>query len=523
MTDSSFRSVDAVAIEQAIMENEPATAPPSKNLSPGDWAKANLFNSRLNTAITVIMTPIFLFIAYRFLRFVFVTGRWEPVDSNLELFMVGTYPRDELWRTSTQLVLVAGALGLALGLLRSAALSRAEETGEPFTPTGWRTLLSSYWSIILFVVVLLFFTGTIGPWLLTAGVVVAGVAGWLLGGRVPAAFRPVGWTVTGLLAVVGFQIMSGTGGWAWFFITLALAPAMSWLAGRLPDSAGLPLGIVAAVIGVGTLVLIPGWFAVVAVLVGLYGLYLGFRGDRVDASRVGLVTVAGVVAYLVTQAIGLEGIDWREWGGLHINLVVAAAAIVLAFPLGVMLAMGRRSTLPAVRFISVAYIEFFRGAPLITFLLAAQFFLGFFLNTDNPMSLITRAIAAITLFSGAYIAEIIRGGLQAVDKGQTEAGQALGLGAPKIMRLIVLPQALRAVIPAMVGQFISLFKDTTLLLIITIPEFLRVRTLVHGQEEFRGFGIAETLVFVGFGFWAVAYSMSRESQRLERRLAVGQR
>jgi general L-amino acid transport system permease protein len=522
MTDSSFRSVEAVAIEQAILENEPVR-PPTENLSPLDWAKQNLFNSRLNTIITVVTTPIAIFALYRFFRFVLVTGRWEPVNVNLELFMVGTYPRDELWRTSTQIVLAAGALGLALGLLRSAALSKAEETGEPFQPAGWRTLLSSYWSIILFVLVLLSFTGTLGPWLLAGGAVVALEAGWLLGGRVPAAFRPVGWTVTGLLGVVAFQVMSGTGGLAWFFLTLALVPAVSWLAARLPTSAGLPLGIVAAVIGAATMVLNPSLPAVAAVLFGLYGLYLAFQGDRVDAARIGLVAIAGAASFVVARAIGLEGIDWREWGGLHINLIVAGAAIVLAFPLGIMLAMGRRSSLPAVRYMSVTYIEFFRGAPLITFLLAAQFFLGFFLDTDTPPSLITRAIAAITLFSGAYIAEIIRGGLQAVPTGQTEAGQALGLSAPKVMRLIVLPQALRAVIPAMVGQFIALFKDTTLLLIIGVPEFLRVRTLVHSQEDFRAFGIAETLVFVAFGFWAVAYSMSRESQRLERRLAVGQR
>ena len=170
---------------------------------------------------------------------------------------------------------------------------------------------------------------------------------------------------------------------------------------------------------------------------------------------------------------------------------------------------------------SVAYIEFFRGAPLITFLLSAQFFLGFFLDTDTPLSLITRATAAITLFTAAYIAEIVRGGLQAVPLGQIEAGQAQGLSQPKIMRLIVLPQALRAVIPAMVGQFISLFKDTSLLVILGISEFLGVRELVHSQAAFRGEGIGETLVFVAFGFWAFAFTMSRESQRLERRLDVG--
>ncbi|NKB41380.1 MAG: ABC transporter permease subunit [Ilumatobacter sp.] len=169
------------------------------------------------------------------------------------------------------------------------------------------------------------------------------------------------------------------------------------------------------------------------------------------------------------------------------------------------------------------YIELIRGVPLISLLLMGQFFIGFFVNSDTPLSNVTRATTAITMFSAAYIAEIVRGGLQAVDKGQTEAGQALGLTAAKITRLLVLPQALRAVIPAMVGQFISLFKDTSLLSIIAILEFLGVREIIHAQEAFRGFGIAETLVYVAFGFWAFSFTMSRESQRLERRLEVGDR
>jgi general L-amino acid transport system permease protein len=153
----------------------------------------------------------------------------------------------------------------------------------------------------------------------------------------------------------------------------------------------------------------------------------------------------------------------------------------------------------------------------------ARFFLGFFLDTDDPLSLPTRAIAAITLFSAAYIAEIVRGGLQSVPEGQTEAGQSLGLRPAGITRLLVLPQALRNVIPAMVGQFISLFKDTSLLFIIGVLEFLGVRDVVHAQQEFLSVGIAETLVFVAFGFWAVSFTMSRESQRLERNLGVGVR
>jgi general L-amino acid transport system permease protein len=150
-----------------------------------------------------------------------------------------------------------------------------------------------------------------------------------------------------------------------------------------------------------------------------------------------------------------------------------------------------------------------------------QYVALFFLPAGSSLSSISRAIAVFTLFTAAYVAEIVRGGLQSLPPGQTEAGQALGLTPPSVIRLIVLPQALRAVIPAMVGQFISLFKDTSLLSILAIFEFFNVRSLVHGQPDFRVVAHAETLVFVAVGYWAVAFAMSRESQRLEGRLRVG--
>jgi general L-amino acid transport system permease protein len=169
---------------------------------------------------------------------------------------------------------------------------------------------------------------------------------------------------------------------------------------------------------------------------------------------------------------------------------------------------------------ATAYIELIRGVPLISLLFMGQFILGLMLPAGTNLSDITRAIAAMTLFTAAYVAEIVRGGLQSLPVGQTEAGQALGMGQTTIMNRIVLPQALRAVIPAMVGQFISLFKDSSLLFIIGILEFLGVRKIIHSQEAFRAVGIAETLVFVAIGYWAFAVAMSRESQRLERRLRV---
>jgi general L-amino acid transport system permease protein len=505
------------------MATRPAPIPAR---SPFEWVKKNLFNSAMNTVITVVLAPIVLYLLFRFARFVLVTGQWDAVRSNLELFMVSQYPRDERWRLVGQLVLVAGAIGMAIGINGRRARIVAEQTGQPVPFRSWRTYLGSYWSIILFVgVMLAAFCRTAGPFLLVGACLAAGVVGYFLTRGVPAALIPYGWTVTALVGVASFQILSGTGGWSWFFTTLALIPALSALARALPPTWRLVAAGAGIAVGVATQILRWGPIGWAAALVALYIVWSAVSGDRIDAARTGLFVVGGGAAYLASDAIGHDGVDWTDWGGLHLTVVVAAAAIVLALPLGILLALGRRSKLPAIKVMSVLYIEFFRGVPLISLLLASAFFFTFFLDpgSDTELSTMTRATVAITLFSAAYVAEVVRGGLAAVSKGQVEAGQALGLSPAKLNRLIVLPQALRAVIPAMVGQFISLLKDTSLLGIIAINEFLGVRGLVHGQNEFRGVAIAEVLVFVAFGYWALTYTMSRESQRLERRLGIGHR
>ncbi len=510
--------------ELSALADMASPRPPAVKLTPLEWIKRNLFNSGVNTAITLILGPITLYLLYRLVRYIFVTGEWAPVRANLELFMIGTFPREERWRVVAQLLTMSFAVGAATGLIRASSREQVEESGVEVPPSTWRTYANSYWSIAFFVFVsLAAFVRTLGPILIALGIIALFIVAMLITSRLDANVRPYGWAITGVIGAASFKILSGTGGYAWFFTTIALWPAVSALATKIPTSALIGVAGLGTALSLINMIMRPGVFSLIFLAIGIYGAFLAWQGDRVDGSRYGLVVILGFVNYYLMNAIGLSGIDWSKWSGLHINLVVAAAAIVLAFPLGLLLALGRRSTLPALRFMSVAYIELFRGAPLITFLLAGQFFLGFFLNTSEIPSDITRAIAAITLFSAAYIAEIVRGGLQAVPKGQTEAGQALGMSAPAITRLLVLPQALRAVIPAMVGQFISLFKDTSLLYIIAITEFLGVRGLIHGQAEFRSLGLAETLAYIAFGFWAFAFAMSRESQRLERRLAVGQR
>jgi general L-amino acid transport system permease protein len=262
---------------------------------------------------------------------------------------------------------------------------------------------------------------------------------------------------------------------------------------------------------------------------GVAAIAIGFRfaGRRVPPERVkwvALTVILGLVAaFVILTRFG--GVPASEWGGFQLTIYLALGGIILSFPLGVLLALGRRSTLPVVRIVCTAYIELIRGVPLIAILFMGFFLLGFFLEPgwDRP-SEVTRALAALVLFTAAYVAEIVRGGLQGVPKGQIEAAMAVGLSPLKTIRLIVLPQALRAVIPGLVGQFISLFKDTSLVFIIGLTELLGVAELMTKQPDFLAQGlIFEALVFAAFVYWAGSYWMSRESQRLERRLGVGER
>ncbi len=218
------------------------------------------------------------------------------------------------------------------------------------------------------------------------------------------------------------------------------------------------------------------------------------------------------------------GIDWSDWGGFLLVVFAGGTGIALSFPLGLLLALGRRSKLPAIRALSVGYIEFFRGVPLVVLLLIGSLVLGLVLPRSVIPSELIRAIIIFILFTAAYIAEIVRGGLQSLPAGQEEASKALGMPAWRTMSFIVLPQALRNVIPALVGQSISLWKDTSLLFIIGFSEPLRLASAFTRQEEFRGQGLVVlTLFFAALIYWVVSFTMSRESQRLERKLGVGTR
>jgi general L-amino acid transport system permease protein len=240
-----------------------------------------------------------------------------------------------------------------------------------------------------------------------------------------------------------------------------------------------------------------------------------------------LIIVFPIVGFvLVTGGIlWLPHVPTELWGGLFLTLVVASVGIAASFPIGILLALGRRSELPIVRWVSIGFIEFVRGVPLVTVLFMASVMLPLFLPPDVTFDKLLRALIGVALFSAAYLAEVIRGGLQAIPRGQYEAADALGLSYVQKMGLIVLPQALKLVIPGIVNSFISLFKDTSLVLIIGLFDLLGIvqQSVASDAKWFSAQTAATGYVFAGAIFWIFCFGMSRYSAFLERRLASGNR
>lgn len=227
---------------------------------------------------------------------------------------------------------------------------------------------------------------------------------------------------------------------------------------------------------------------------------------------------------LLANNIGLPRVDTGLWGGMTVTFLIAAVGIVFSLPLGVLLALGRRSRLPIIQLISVIFIEFVRGVPLITVLFMANTMLPLFVPQEYSPDRLLRPLVGVALFAAAYMAEVVRGGLQAMPKGQYEGAMSLGLGYWQMMRLIILPQALRIVIPGIVNTFIGLFKDTTLVTIVGIFDFLRTieATLVDptwATPTTRATGYAFAAIF----YFLCCWGMSRYSIAVEKRLAAGQK
>ena len=230
-----------------------------------------------------------------------------------------------------------------------------------------------------------------------------------------------------------------------------------------------------------------------------------------------------LAALLLVGGFGLETVSTKSFGGFMLNLTVGLSGIALSLPVGIVLALGRRSNMPAVRALSVAFIEIVRGVPLITLLFTAAILLPIFFPPNWSLDLVIRVIVVVTAFSSAYMAEVIRGGLQAIPKGQYEAADAMGLGYWQSMRLIVLPQALKISIPGIVNTFIGLFKDTTLVFLIGLFDILGIARSLQQNQDWIGKVDEEGFLFTAIFFFIVCFSMSRYSINLEKRLDTSNR
>ena len=271
----------------------------------------------------------------------------------------------------------------------------------------------------------------------------------------------------------------------------------------------------------------------IVALVGLVGAAFAFQRLSVNSFAAGffgaIVAAFGIWflgGYLIPDSSDgsfLPAVPSRDLGGFMLNMMLGVACVTLSIPLGIMLALGRQSDMPLIKGICVIFIEFVRGVPLITLLFVASVMLSYFFPPDSTVDLFLRVVIMITMFSSAYIAEVIRGGLAALPKGQYEAADSLGLDYPQAMRLIILPQALKISIPGIVNVAVGLFKDTTLVSVISMFDLVgMIRGPILASTEWNGV-YWELLGFAAFLFFIVCYGISQYSQWLERRLATGHR
>lgn len=401
-----------------------------------------------------------------------------------------------------------------------AAAVEVAPRARPTTPREWlKVNLFSTWRNGLVTIVTALFVAwalyQIARWLFVTGdfqVVKANLASYMLA-RFP---RDEAWRVwTALYLVLALS------GLSWGYSERRIA----WTRRRMVEATLLVLGgilLLAYLLdGVVIWVLIAG--AVAAVLVPMAAGRLLARRYRRSLRRVVIAGWILVYPAILFVLLGFDGPSSSTWGGMLLNVMAGSVAIVASFPIGILLALGRRSTFPAIRTFCVGVIELIRGVPLITLLISGVFILPLLLPPQLQAPTVIRVIIMLTLFSSVYVAEIVRGGLQGVHRGQYEAGRALGLSTARLTALVILPQALRNTIPALISHFISLWKDTSLLAITAgFTDLLAAARRSAAGLEYIGHS-KEALLGAAFIFWAVAFTASRWSQRLERRVGVGER
>lgn len=385
-----------------------------------EWVKKNLFSTWYNSLLTILSAAAVFFGLVKISIWVFFTADWRPITVAPLLYLIGQYPREELWRPGISLLMITFLIGLSWGI--------------------WKKFVGAF---AIFLAILLT-----------------------------------------LLAV--FPLETPT-------ITLSIRIFM---------------------------------------LINPIMIFLGYLIGRNQFIKGRYIVTLWLLVFLLIPLVILPGfenstllpkVSTTVWGGLLITLLLSVGGILLSFPIGVLLALGRRSSLPVVKIISTTFIEVIRGVPLVTILFMFSVILALFLPSESRIDRVIRALMGIVFFSAAYTAENVRGGLQAIPGGQVEAAKAVGLNNFQTTLLIVLPQALRLVIPTIVGQFISLFKDTTLVVIVGINDLLGIgNAIINLNPEFVRLQM-EVYLFIALIYWIFSYFMSYASRQLESALGVGER
>jgi general L-amino acid transport system permease protein len=431
------------------------------------WTKANLFNSRGNSLLTVISLSMIVLLLFLIIRYVLFQANWGLVAINQRLFFIGSYPADETMRIWVAVFLVVALVAITYGV----------------------------WS------------ARIRPYLIVVGVIAAMVLTLGLGTDVYIEQREF----TDVIESAGqTQTVSGIDN----VLVMDQGWAPSWLY-AISLGLAVPFG--------STWLLMAAVFATLAVGARV-GQYLRqWRGNPILLQGLGALWVLLIPTIVLLQI----GVSSNGWESAFLDLLVFSVGGFFSFFIGMALALGRISPYWAIRVSSVGYIEIVRAAPLLVWLLFATFLqdeLGPIGEAFSSIDLVYRVMIVFAFFGGAYIAEVIRGGLQAVPRGQREAAQSLGLSSVQMYALIILPQAIRAVIPAIIGRFIALWKDTALLAAISLVNTLeKSKKILSGQTDIADGAFFEVYIVVGLIYWAVSYMLSRLGSAAESRLGVGER
>ena len=491
---------------------------------------------------------------------------WTFIRVWFKQIIYGRYPSDQLWRINLAfIILVAASVPLfiprvkgkiwigafllivypLIALYLFAGISKSTVEAWPYRLMGWSAIFLAVASVLpqfpdyrkwgsaisIAALILLPIWGLSAASTWTEGLTY-GAPAWsvvlaILLGVVPAFAAAAGMFVTNLRDVIYqrlWQICASIGILAVIGFALPIV-AWDYLAGPSP-----PLAMIFVPAALAVVALAPwgydqsagmaGRIAYLLLPVYLFVVYLVFAGPP-DFLNLGILDWgANTTPVFRGLAQVLPFVETPLWGGLFLTLVIAGVGIVASLPIGIVLALGRRSNMPIVRAACVAFIELWRGVPLISVLFMASVMFPLFLPEGMNFDKLVRALVGVALFSSAYMAEVVRGGLQAIPKGQYEAAEAMALTFWKSMNLVILPQALKLVIPGIVNTFIGLFKDTTLVLIIGLFDLLGAVQLAATNQRWLGFSV-EGYAFAGLGFWIFCFCMSRYSIHIEKKLETG--